>query len=138
MTSVPGAYEYMLWSEKSADMFGGSAWIDRPHVRLLGESHDFDQLFLFPSAIRATRKKDAPKGKSIASTLEEIVSLARSPPASLQPDLSSPLSQKEAYEHATSLAETAEEAAAVAPNAPTSSKGQRKRVRRKLSKTGKP
>ncbi|BGO91332.1 hypothetical protein NBRC10512_007071 [Rhodotorula toruloides] len=92
------------------------AWIDRPHVRLLGESHDFDQLFLFPSAIRATRKKDAPKGKSIASTLEEI---------------------KEAYEHATSLAETAEEAAAVAPNTPTSSKGQRKRVRRKLSKAGK-
>ncbi|BGO99461.1 NuA3 HAT complex component NTO1 [Rhodotorula toruloides] len=96
------------------------AWIDRPHVRLLGESHDFDQLFLFPSAIRATRKKDAPKGKSIASTLEEI---------------------KEAYEHATSLAETAEEAAKTEADlkaAPTLSKGQRKRLRRKLTKAGKP
>ncbi|BGP24352.1 bromodomain and PHD finger domain containing protein 3 [Rhodotorula toruloides] len=91
------------------------AWIDRPHLRLLGESHDFDHLFLNPSAIRATRKKDAPKGKSIASTLEEI---------------------NEAYEHATSLAETAEEAAKnaqaeAASNAPTSSKGQRRRLRKK-------
>lgn len=58
-----------------------SAWIDRPHLRLLGESKDFDQLLLYPSAIRATRKKDAPKSKTIGSTLEKIVRFEPSPRA---------------------------------------------------------